>query len=61
MLGLTRTKRHKTVGKAGKKKQSSPLMGCSPPKVSQASEAWTAAVMRDLPTLLGKPPDFLGH
>ena len=29
-------------------------MGCSPPKVSQASEAWTAAVMRDLPDAPGE-------
>lgn len=53
MLGLTRTKRYKTVGKAGKK-QSSPLKGCSPPEVSQASEARTAAVMRDLPDAPGE-------
>ena len=31
MLGLTRTKRHKTVGEAGKK-QSSPLMATPLPK-----------------------------
>lgn len=64
MPGLTRTKRHKTVGETGgeKKKKTKPSPGgCSPPKGSQASEACAAAVDAGLPPLLERQPAFLGH
>lgn len=60
MRGSTRTKRNKTVGETGKKPKLSPD-DCSPPKVSQASEACTAAVTAQPPTVPGEVTAFLGH
>lgn len=59
VLGLNRTKRHKTVGETGKKPKPSPDGG-SPPKVSQASEACTAAVDAWPPTTNGEATGLPG-
>lgn len=59
MPGLTRTKKHKTVGETGKKPKPS-ANGCSPPKVSQASEACTAAVDAWPPTAPGEASGLPG-